>query len=135
MPVYSAGIHGNVTIQFQSIVHVHDDGPHSWMPPKQLPRKYHIVDDRAITHTWMEKNLQLFQPCKTLKSWFLFFLLFGLDTWKHDNKPTSYPRRGKIFSFFVLLEICSVLSIWTPKNTALKKFQRSPTWNSLADKF
>lgn len=47
------------------------------------------------------------------------------------GKPTWYPRRAKYFSFFVTLEICSVLSIWIPKNTALKMFKISPTWNKL----
>lgn len=46
------------------------------------------------------------------------------------GNPTWYPRRAKYFSFSVFLEICSVLSIWTPKNTALIMFKISPTWNN-----
>ena len=44
---------------------------------------------------------------------------------------TWYPRRAKNFSFLVLLEICSVLSICTPKNTALMRFKISPTFTEI----
>lgn len=50
-PVYSAGIQGKVTIQCQTIVHVQDDGSQAWMPSEQPPTKYHIVEQRATTHT------------------------------------------------------------------------------------
>ena len=43
------------------------------------------------------------------------------------QQQTSYPRSSKKFSF-VLLERCSVRSMWIPKNIALKKLKRSPNW-------
>jgi len=42
---------------------------------------------------------------------------------------TSKLRRAKNF-LSILLDICSVLSIWIPKNTALKKFKTSPTFGN-----
>lgn len=65
-----------------------------------------------ITHEWVS-----FYAQEEYKSWM--------------RKPTSYPRRGKKFSFFVILDICSVLSIWMPKKTALKMFKMSPTCSRL----
>lgn len=43
-------------------------------------------------------------------------------------KQTSCPSRGRKFLLSVALEMRSVLNMWIPKNIALKKFNRSPTY-------
>jgi hypothetical protein len=54
--------------------------------------------------------------------------LTRLRHWVLVRTLTSHPTRVEKFSFFIFLEICSVLSIWIAKEKALRRFRRSPTW-------
>ena len=83
------------------------------------------TQEKATTKTWLLEDkwdyvyiTMVVRYMRSIRIWGIVYL------------QTSKLRRAKNFFLSILLDICSVLSIWIPKNKALKKFKISPTFEN-----